>query len=49
MNIVIPVVAGAIIDIIGYVVKMRTSKTFNNYHLRTMPFIWFFYSDALNP
>lgn len=32
-----------IIDIVGFAYKLKKDKNFANYHLKKVPFIWYFY------
>jgi hypothetical protein len=33
-----------IIDVIGYIIKVKSDKSFSEFKLKHIPFIWFFWS-----
>lgn len=44
MELLITVIILAIVDIVGFVFKFSRDEKFRNYHLKYVPFIWFFWS-----
>ena len=44
MEIVITVALLLIVDVVGYILKIESDKSFKEFKLRHIPFIWFFWS-----
>lgn len=39
------IIIASVIDIIGYMLRVSASENFSKYHLRRIPFMWFYYAD----
>ena len=44
MNIGITVAILTIVDVVGYIIKVKRDESFSEFKLRHIPFIWFFWS-----
>lgn len=36
-----------IVDIIGFSIRVVLDQEYNNYHLKRIPFMWFYYSSKI--